>query len=138
MIHSDFRLTYKEVDELASPQPSPLKERELFCGKKSTPELIQSLELARELQDILSKKRNKNGMLHFDFKETKLILDENKKVVSISEYPKYESNIMIEQFMISANEAVGQHFADIPFLHRIHPQPNDEDIGALEKLLHLF
>jgi len=133
-ILSDFRLTYKEVDDL---KPG-VSETELFCWKKSTPELIESLEIARELQAILSKKRNKNGMLHFDFKETKLILDENKKVVSISEYPKYDSNIMIEQFMISANEAVGQHFADIPFLHRIHPQPNDDDIGALEKLLHLF
>ncbi|MDC0506119.1 VacB/RNase II family 3'-5' exoribonuclease [Candidatus Gracilibacteria bacterium] len=133
-ILSDFRLTYKEVDELKKGTP----EKELFCGKKSTPELMESLEIARELQAILSNKRNKNGMLHFDFKETKLILDENRKVVSISEYPKYDSNIMIEQFMISANEAVGQHFSEIPFLHRIHPQPNDDDIGALEKLLHLF
>ncbi len=133
-ILSDFRLTYKEVDEL---KPW-VWETELFCWKKSNNELIESLDLARELQAILSKKRNSNGMLHFDFKETKLILDKNRKVVSISEYPKYDSNIMIEQFMISANEAVGQHFADIPFLHRIHPQPNEDDIGALEKLLHLF
>ena len=165
-ICNDFRLTYKEVDELLSTQdatspmnplylegeevtkPGPhfssqrrkLHEvgQELFCEKTSTLELLESLKTAHELQSILSKKRNKDGMLHFDFKETKLVLNENKKVVSISEYPKYDSNIMIEQFMISANEAIGQHFANIPFLHRIHPQPNDEDIGTLEKLLHLF
>lgn len=137
-IQSDFRLTYKEVDQLLSGDLSQNTDIPLFCEKQSTPQLIQSLELARELQKILEAKRVRDGMLHFDFNETKLILDENKKVVSISQYPKYDSNIMIEQFMIAANEAVGKHFSDIPFLHRIHPQPSDEDIINLEKVLGLF
>jgi len=77
-------------------------------------------------------------VLNFDFPETKLVLDENKKIVEIKQYPRYDSNKMIEEFMVMANEAVGRKFAQFPFLYRIHETPLDEDREKLIVLLNLF
>jgi ribonuclease R len=66
-------------------------------------------------------------MLEFDFPETKVLV-EDYEVQKIYEYPKYESNDMIEQFMILANESVALHFKKYPFLYRVHEIPKDESI----------
>ncbi|MDR0772152.1 MAG: RNB domain-containing ribonuclease [Candidatus Peribacteria bacterium] len=66
-------------------------------------------------------------MLDFDFKETRIKFDD-KKVIAIEEYPKYESNKLIEAFMVSAYEAVAKEFYNIPFLYRIHEKTKEEDI----------
>jgi ribonuclease R len=44
--------------------------------------------------------------LDFDFPEIKIILDENKNVIEIKKYERYDSHKIIEQFMILANECV--------------------------------
>gem|GEM_PF-769519 len=56
----------------------------------------------------------------------------------MKEYPKYNSNKLIEVFMVSANEAVAKEFSKIPFLYRIHEEPKDFDIKELENKLQLF
>jgi len=58
--------------------------------------------------------------------------------VWIKEYPRFDSNKMIEEFMISANEAVSKHFSDLPFLYRIHEEPKDDNLAKLQDTLNLF
>jgi ribonuclease R len=53
-------------------------------------------------------------------------------------YPKYNSNKIIEEFMISANESVSRKFSSIPFLYRIHEEPKDESLINLQNTLNLF
>ncbi len=163
LIESNFRLTYKEVDEIVwnphptSPlggeeqgqkTPSPSKERvgvrvlkvwdTLFWGQKLNGELIEKIQISEELKESLQKNRDLQWNLDFDFPETKVILDEQKNVLEIKRYPRYASNKMIELFMVSANESVSRLFSDLPFLHRIHPKPNEEDILKLQNTLNLF
>jgi exoribonuclease R len=45
---------------------------------------------------------------------------------------------MIEEFMISANEAVSRAFSDLPFLYRIHEEPKDDSLIKLQDTLNLF
>jgi ribonuclease R len=45
---------------------------------------------------------------------------------------------MIENFMVSANEAVSRKLSTFPFLYRIHEEPNEEDVSKLQDILHLF
>ena len=40
--------------------------------------------------------------------------------------------------MISTNESVSRLFSDLPFLHRMHPEPREEDIERLQSILNLF
>jgi ribonuclease R len=77
-------------------------------------------------------------VLNFDFVETKLVLDDEKKLVEIKEYPRYNSNKMIEEFMVTANEAVAKKFANFPFLYRIHEAPLEESREKLIVLLNLM
>ena len=136
IINSNFRLTYKEVDGLVD---GNIKEwDDLFWGNKCTNELLEYISLAQELKKKITVQKNKSGVLNFDFPETKLVLDENKKIVEIKQYPRYDSNKMIEEFMVMANEAVGRKFAQFPFLYRIHETPLDEDREKLIVLLNLF
>jgi len=136
IIESDFRLTYEEVDKIEK------KELEswavLFWGQKLNSELINKLDKSQKLKWLIEKNRQNTWVLDFEFPETKVILDEKKNVLEIKQYPRYDSNKLIELFMVSANESVWRLFSDLPFLHRIHPKPNEEDISKLQNTLNLF
>ncbi len=136
IINSNFRLTYKEVDGLVDWKI--LEWEELFWKNKCTKELLEAMELAQELKEKITHQKNISWILNFDFPETKLILDENNKIVEIKQYPRYDSNKMIEEFMVTANEAVSRKFDQYPFLYRIHEAPLDEDREKLIVLLNLF
>ena len=136
IIRSNYRMTYKEVDEVISGKI--VEWVKLFCDKDASENLIETLKLAEELRLKINGAKNEQWVLNFDFPETKLVLDENKELVEIKEYPKYESNNMIEEFMVMANEAVSRKFDTFPFLYRIHENPSEESVEKLKKLLNLF
>jgi len=136
IIRSNFRLTYKEVDEINSGKIRVWDE--LFCWLKANDELFENIQLAEELKKKINTSKNISWVLNFDFPETKLVLNEKKELVEIKEYPRYESNKMIEEFMVTANEAVSRKFAQFPFLYRIHETPLEESREKLIVLLNLF
>lgn len=137
VIQSNYRLTYKEVDEINS---WILKENNKlpFSKKKITKELIEKLKISDELRKKIWKIKKKQWLLWFEFPETKIILDKNLQVVDFKKYPVYESNKLIEEFMILANESVSKQFHKYPFLYRIHERPKWEDIEKLKTLLNIF
>lgn len=136
MINSNYRLTYKDVDMVSK---SELKEKDILeASWIINKELIDTIEKANNLKKQISEYRKKNWVLDFDFKETKIILDEEKNVLKIWERTKYDSSKMIELFMVSANESVAKEFSKIPFLYRVHEKPSESDILALNEKLNIF
>jgi len=135
VISSDFRLTYKEVDEIVA---SSLPRMEIERGTNVTDKLFQTIKIANELKQKIIKYRTSTWVLNFDFPETKILLDDEWNPVSIKEYPRFDSNKLIEEFMVSANEAVSREFSDLPFLYRIHEEPKEEDLIKLQDTLNLF
>ncbi len=136
VISSDFRLTYKEVDEILN---WDIKNGwELLFWLKVIDKLFETLQIANWLKEKIAKNKQNSWVLNFDFPETKIILDEQWNPVSIKEYPRYDSNKLIEEFMISANEAVSREFSDLPFLYRVHEEPKDDDIASLQETINLF
>ena len=136
LIESNFRLTYKEVDDIIDKNINIWKK--LFWGQFLTKELIEKVQNSWELKEKLEKNKQNIWVLDFDFPETKIILDDKKNVIEIKQYPRYKSNKLIELFMVSANESVAKTYANLPFLHRIHPEPTQEDIEKLQTSLNLF
>jgi len=135
IIKSDHRLTYKEVDEIIASfswEGEKIQERGFWKG------IATKLQIANELKQKITRYRESKWVLNFDFPETKIILDEEGNPVWIKEYPRFDSNKMIEEFMISANEAVSKHFSDLPFLYRIHEEPKDDNLAKLQDTLNLF
>lgn len=120
IIQSDFRLSYKQVENIRENN---------FLDKK----LWEILKQAYELKEIIETYRKKSGYLSFDFDEVFIEMDEEENPINIKKYEKFESHKMIEHFMINANEAIAKKFSKFPFLYRIHPNPKKEDIENMIK-----
>lgn len=136
VIKSNFRLTYKEVDEIISWKIKNWDELSFWWIVSE--ELIEKIFLANDLKKNILSHRKKVWILDFDFPETYVKFDEKWNPIWVEEYPKYDSNKLIETFMVSANEAVAKEFSNIPFLYRVHEEPKNLDILELEKKLDLF
>ena len=91
----------------------------------------------RELKNLLKQRRDKNGSLNLDIPESKIILDENGIAIDVKKYDYLESNEVIEQFMLTANETVAEKFYWIqaPFIYRVHETPDLDKIDELNKFL---
>ena len=92
----------------------------------------------KNLKKILTKRKESQGVLNFDFPETKIELDENDHPIKFGKYERYNSHKIIEEFMVLANEAVLRQFAKKPFLYRIHVKPSEADLAKLISTLQSF
>jgi ribonuclease R len=102
--------------------------------------LVPMFRNMKELALILAKKRSIRGAIDFDFEEAKIIVDEHGKPVEIKKYEMTIANKIIEEFMLLCNETVSEHFywANIPFVYRIHEDPEPEKIIRLNAFLFNF
>lgn len=131
VIRSAARMTYREVKEA-------LVDRHPEACRKYRP-LLPFLEEAAGLAALLRTRRLARGSLDLDLPEPDIVLDlEEGGIEAIVRAERYFSHRMIEEFMISANEAVAGFFAErkIPALYRVHDVPPAEKIQALANFLH--
>lgn len=136
IIESKFRLTYREVQEILD-EKLQLGDELKFWWKMSQ-ELFESIKISFELKQKITQKKQKAWILNFDFPETKIILNEEWYPIDIKKYERYESMKIIEEFMILANESVWELYSKLPFVYRVHPLPNEDDVEKLRKTLHIF
>ena len=118
------RFTYEEVSEfLAKEKPA---------SSKIDPEVQALLLRMRDLGMILRKRRLKRGALQLDMPETELEYDKDGRVTGAHFVTHDVSHQIIEEFMLSANEAVAGHLdsLDVPFLRRVHPAPEPTKLKA--------
>ncbi len=87
----------------------------------------------KELSDILRAKRKQRGAVDFDFPECKILLDKDGHPQEIKPYERNSANMIIEDFMLAANETVAEHFfwQELPFVYRVHGVPDAEKIQKL-------
>jgi len=119
------RMTYSNVRKLVDDEVEP--EPELSERYR---ELVPFFRLMKELALILRDKRMRRGAIDFDFTESKVLVDENGKPTDIVKRPRTIAEQMIEEFMLAANETVAEHFhwLKVPFLYRIHEDPDSEKL----------
>ena len=88
------------------------------------------LKTALELSRKIRMNRETRGAIDFDKPESKVVVDENGEVVDIVLRERGISERLIEDFMLSANEVIGEHFfwMQVPFIYRIHEEPKMEKI----------
>ena len=129
-IKSRKKMTYKKVNDIIVRGIVP----------EGYEDFKDDLLLMNELHLILRKERNSRGYINFDLDEAKIIQDENGKAIDVVKRIREEGEMLIEDFMITANETVAQHIynMDLPFIYRVHdvPKPDKiEDFLTLVKLL---
>ena len=80
------------------------------------------------------------GAVDFDFPECKIILDEKGRPKEIKPYERNDANMLIEDFMLAANETVAEDYfwQQIPFLYRTHEKPDEEKIKRFGILINNF
>lgn len=123
VINSTERMTYTDVNKILVDQDKELREKYA--------ELVPMFEQMEKLAAILRGKRKGRGAIDFDFKEAQVLVDDEGKAKDVVLRERSVGERLIEEFMLAANETVAEHFhwLDVPFIHRIHEDPDE---GKLE------
>jgi ribonuclease R len=129
VICSKQRLTYQQAEKI-------LKGR----TKGTKPEVVNLLKNMETLSRAIEQRRRKNGMIHLDLPETELVMDKSGRVVGAHPADDSYPHTIIEMFMVEANDAVASLLdrLNIPFIRRIHPEPDVMSMTNLAKLLKAF
>ncbi|MEJ8765484.1 ribonuclease R [Oceanobacillus sp. HCA-5259] len=123
VINSTERMTYTDVNKILVDQDEAVREKYA--------ELVPMFEQMEKLAAILRGKRKGRGAIDFDFKEAQVLVDGEGKAKDVVLRERSVGERLIEEFMLAANETVAEHFhwLDVPFIHRIHEDPDE---GKLE------
>ncbi len=123
------RMTYTAVNRILADDAPEEKAR--------YQELVEDFYLMKELADILRAGRTRRGSLDFDFPESKIIVDDNSFPVEIRRLERGPGEMLIEDFMIKANEVVAEHMyaKQVPILYRVHEKPDEESLDKLNLVL---
>lgn len=126
VINSKKRMTYTEVQRILDGDDSEFKDN---------PKLLNTIKLANELKEILSKKRNNRGNINLDVKESHITVKDGK--INVSARQSKEAYKIIEEFMIVANETVAEYvyYMELPFVYRIHEKPSEEKLETFKNFL---
>ncbi len=131
IIKTRVRGVYSEVNKIFD-GTAP---RELLTKYKT---VTPTLERMKELYEILLKKSISRGYLDFDAPEAEILLDPEGSVVDIIKRERGVAERMIEQFMLTANEAVATYLYEkkIPCVYRIHERPMPDKLSEFLTYAH--
>ncbi|EFM09543.1 ribonuclease R [Paenibacillus curdlanolyticus YK9] len=136
VIRTTERMTYTNVKRLltATEEEPETELKERYAG------LLDLFSLMEELAMRLRKMRMKRGAIDFDFQESKVIVDDQGKPVDIVKRERSIAEMIIEEFMLAANETVAEHFhwLRVPFLYRTHDDPDGEKLMHFMQLVSNF
>ena len=122
VINTSARMTYTDVYEILETDNPELKEK--------YSELVPMFELMKDLAEVLRGRRMRRGAIDFDFKEAKVLVDEEGYPIDVVVRERTVSERLIEEFMLAANETIAEHFhrMEVPSLYRIHEDPKPEKL----------
>ena len=136
LINVNRRMTYTKVNEIITAENTEKAKAE----EDDYAELIPMLRDMKTLSELIRRKRSDRGCIDFDFPESKIILDDRGKPTDIHAYERNTATKLIEDFMLTANETVAQdyYWQQIPFLYRVHDNPDPEKMQALSVFIQNF
>jgi len=99
--------------------------------------VLPGLQAARELALILRDRAKARGEMEIESGELQFVLDEKGKCIDIKPRATGEAERLIEQMMVSANIAAARFSKknELPFLYRVHENPQPEKVAELCELL---
>ena len=118
VIVSRVRGVYSEINRIFEKTASDeLKSKYAQC--------LDSLEVMHKLYLILAEKSAKRGAVNLESYEAEILLDEEGYPTDIVKRERGDAEKMIEQFMLTANEAVATLLLErgIPCVFRVHEAP---------------
>lgn len=132
IIYSDKRFAYEDAQEIIE-------------GKREDKDFGEVILTLNNLANQMRKKRLSNGALNIESQEVRFKLDEKGNPLGIILKESKEANKLIEEFMLLANRRVARFVGKpepgkkiIPFVYRVHDEPNPEKIADLQIFLKEF
>lgn len=128
IINSCFRMTYDQVTKIFEGDKEECKNCET---------VVPMLQNMLKLSKILERRREKEGSIDFDLPEVQIDVDDNGKTINVRRKPRNDSDKLIEQFMVMANETIAKHFCGLklPFVYRVHESPTPEKLATFADFL---
>lgn len=135
VIRSKARMTYDWVESIFAGEEEAIRRAD-----EKNVAIVPMLTAAKELAELLMKKRAARGSVEFDIEESEIVMGENGKVLDVRKRARLFSHKLIEEFMLAANETVAEHFATrkAPFVYRVHEVPPLEKVESLNDYLAAF
>ena len=130
VIKSRIQMTYKNVNKI-------LNDIEIPSGYEP---YVSKLKDMYELSKILRKAKIDKGYIDFEIDEAKIIVDDTGKAIDVKVRERDKGEMLIEDFMIAANETVATHifYMDLPFIYRVHGKPSEEKIENFLRFIHVL
>ena len=131
VICSKARMTYNKVNKILAGDKG-LREEYAF--------LVETAETMNNLAHALYKRRIERGALELDIPEAEIRVDENGKPVEIRFRERGESEKLIEEFMLQANEAVAEYMCkrELPTVYRVHENPDPDKLRVFASFARPF
>ncbi|UCD57282.1 MAG: VacB/RNase II family 3'-5' exoribonuclease, partial [Candidatus Hydrogenedentota bacterium] len=128
VIRSRHRMTYDDVFAVLEGDAGLKKKYAAFAD---------SFHTMNKLARTLRAKRMTRGSLDFIFPEARAIFDSEGEVIDIVLQKHTIAHELIEEFMLTANEAIARHVTTsrAPMIYRIHEEPDRERMGAFREFI---
>lgn len=112
---------------------------EQMLNKKQWNQTSIILHKMMKFANLLNGKRVSDGRLDLNLSDEEIIYEGNR-VKEIKFAKRLKSQTLIEEFMLSANEAVSRTLKEnsIPALYRVHEKTSEENLIALKKFLQVL
>ncbi|MCM3760605.1 ribonuclease R [Alkalihalobacillus oceani] len=132
VIKTTERMTYADVNKILVEKDEETRAR--------YEALVPFFEEMETLAEILRTKRFERGAIDFDFKEAKVLVNEEGKPTDVVLRERSVAEKLIEEFMLAANETVAEHFhwLKLPFVYRIHEDPKAEKLNKFLEFITNF
>lgn len=142
VINSDQRFAYEEAQVIIETKAATIPAEISLTGKeyKASDEITEATLKLDELAKILRRNRMNNGAISFDKVEVKFNLDEKGEPEGVYFKVSKDANHLIEEFMLLANRKVAEFIGKQKktFVYRIHDEPNEDKLFAMQALIMKF
>ncbi len=139
VIQSQARLNYGSAQEIIEQEKSTLDLKKTTTGlhSKVSARIKENVLSAEKLAQKLLQKRLKDHFINLEIPETEISLNSLGEPLDISQSRRLFSHQLIEELMLSANQAVAEYLwkNKTSTLYRIHDPPKPESLKLLESFI---
>ncbi len=142
VIYSDQRFAYEEAQYIIETKDDTIPEEISITGSsyQVAPEIVAATLKLDELAKIFRRKRMQDGAISFDKVEVKFNLSEEGEPEGVYFKVSKDANHLIEEFMLLANKKVAEFIGKQKktFIYRIHDEPNEDKLFAMQAVISKF
>ncbi len=132
VMRSAARLTYSETAQALTEQDQSVRSR--------LSPVLPTLETLYTLSRLLRKRRMAKGAIDFDLPETRIVFNDERKILRIDPVLRNEAHELIEECMLAANICAARFMYENQSLgvYRTHEDPDQAKVEDLRRFLSEF